>query len=103
MKSVKEVDLVFPTLRDFIICTRFYSTKYTTTTKNNFLVILSHYIFLDKADFSTLIDPINAFLCNFGIKAFSSFSSSSKTYKYLVREVVISPVAPSTIGIMLYM
>ena len=96
MKSVKKVDLVLPIFRDFIICTRWHSNK-----QHKYWHIRNHN-FLDRADFSTLIDPINAFLCSFGITTSPSFSLSSKTFKCFISEAVISPVFPKTIGSMTY-
>ena len=61
--------------------------------------ISSHYFRVDRADLSTLIEPINAFTCIFVMSFVTLFSLSISIFRFVTSVSVMSPVAPITKGI----
>ena len=60
------------------------------------------HVFRVIADFIILMDPTRAFVCNLHTSDGMSFSSNPSVVKFFTRELVTSPVAPRTIGTMVY-
>ena len=56
------------------------------------------YNFSVIADFTILIDPTRAFVCNFRISTGIPSSLNPRVFRFVTKEFVIRPVAPNTTG-----